>query len=426
MTRTQGRRPEELADVFDCLAAQTSQDFEHIVVGHKLTPEDRAVVESLIDHLPQAARARTRLILEEHGGRTRPLNTGFEAARGRYIVTLDDDDLMYEDWVMAFAELERSNAGKVLHAYAHMQTWTSGMDETGKKRRCGTSEISEEYCRDFNLLDQLGTNRCPIFTVAFPREVFHDKNLRFDETLTTYEDWDYIMRAARCCGVADIPRATGRYRIWERAENSLTAHARDEWNENRTRVLDKIAEEPLTLTPEEVKDLETRMTQRWQLEKLIGDDQIAALIEDFASDGAARLRTAKLYVDTGKDFGEDRVLEGSLETEGNRFRIEYKEIARFGKPLRLRWDPTERKNLWLQDLEIALHQKTGRIRVPVAKVRTNGKVFKDAGTGGGFGIWCFADDPQIIFPVARGTDAANAKLVITGQCRRFIPDEALR
>src|SRR5471032_1033194 len=49
ITRTQGLRLDTLRDVFLCLSGQSCIDFEHLVMGHRLTPDADRAVQELID-----------------------------------------------------------------------------------------------------------------------------------------------------------------------------------------------------------------------------------------------------------------------------------------------------------------------------------------------------------------------------------------
>ena len=74
VTRTQGKRIQSLREVFCCLAGQSCDDFEILVIGHKLTDDHRAAVHAVMEENPQFLRDRSKLLLVDVGNRTRPLN----------------------------------------------------------------------------------------------------------------------------------------------------------------------------------------------------------------------------------------------------------------------------------------------------------------------------------------------------------------
>ncbi|GAB3259893.1 methyltransferase domain-containing protein [Chitinimonas naiadis] len=241
ITRTQGRRAGTLRDVLLCLAAQTCQDFELIVIAHKVSVEQQLVIERLIEDQPAYMRNKTRLILLDHGGRTAPLNLGFEEARGSYAAILDDDDLVFSHWVEIFRDLAANGAnGNVLRAVTVEQdiesvTWSNGV--SGFRVSDALRKI---YPSEFDLIEHLTQNYTPPMCYAIPTSVFHDLGVRFDEALDTAEDWDFEMQAAFLCGVQSTPAITAIYHRWVKGESSYTVHSRHEWERDHRRILEKM------------------------------------------------------------------------------------------------------------------------------------------------------------------------------------------
>lgn len=247
VTRTQGQRIEMLRETLLCLSAQTCQDFEVLVIGHKLTLEQQLHVERVIADLHAVLRERTRLIKVDRGERAAPLNSAFESARGQYVSMLDDDDLVFGHWVESFKTLHQTNPGKLLRSTAILQTWdtiTVGDHQLVTRSKSG---YSPEYPERFDLFDHLVQNRSPFNSLAFPRSIYRDLGFRFDETLTTAEDWDFIIRISPITGVACTSQITCVYRRWENLSNSHTMHDLDEWHTNYQHTLRKIDATPLIL-----------------------------------------------------------------------------------------------------------------------------------------------------------------------------------
>lgn len=244
--RTQGKRLHTLREALVSLHGQTDRDIEIIVVGHRLSPPALKAVERVIDDQPTEMRNRSRLLLVNDGGRTRPLNVGFAAANGRYISILDDDDIPFAHWVETFRTLHEQAPGRLLRSSGVRQSVRSvtvqghiGLRAEGSPKRI--------YPSSFDLLEHLRANHTPPVTVAFPRGAFHDLGLRFDETLTTTEDWDFIMRVALLVGVQSSPAVTSVYRWWESDESSRSVHDQEEWDRNFELILNKIDGQPLLL-----------------------------------------------------------------------------------------------------------------------------------------------------------------------------------
>lgn len=244
--RTQGTRLQCLVEAFTCLAGQTDTDFEVLVLGHRLTHEAQVGVESVLADLPEWLRQQTRLVRVEHGRRATPLNIGFTQARGHYIAILDDDDIPLGHWVETFRELALRHPGRVLRAVSARQDIvdTTVLDQRAVR---STGPIEDVYPSTFDFVEHLRQNYTPNTAIAFPRGVVHDMGLRFDESLTTTEDWDFIMRAAFVVGVSSAPRITTLYHWWTQGASSRTDHDNGEWDRNRQAILRKFDETPVLM-----------------------------------------------------------------------------------------------------------------------------------------------------------------------------------
>jgi hypothetical protein len=235
ITRTQGRRPHTLVEVLTCLAAQSDTDFELLILGHRLDAAAQDQVLGLVDDCPAWLRNRVRYIAVEHGTRTRPLQLGFSAARGAYVAVLDDDDIVFAHWVESFHALARLSPGQVLRGNTVVQVVDKvEVQGVGGLRAEAAPEV--RYPKKFNFFEHILENRSPPMTLAFPRQQVAFEGIRFDETLTTTEDWDFFMRCAAVLGVADGAGITSVYRWWRRGESSRTVHRQSEWQENHYRI----------------------------------------------------------------------------------------------------------------------------------------------------------------------------------------------
>ena len=260
--RTQGRRLDTLRDALLCLTAQSVMDFEVLVIGHKLGDEQRLKVERIIEDLPETIRSIVHLHRIDEGERAAPLNFGFELAKGEYIAILDDDDLVMANWVETFLKLGREHPGRVLRAITVRQDAVPVETSfSHKSAKFVASPVA--YDREFHLFDHLIGNRSPTCSLAFPRGAFHDLGIRFLETLTTCEDWDFLMRVALICGVASEPEVTSIYRWWVGAESSQTLHNKEEWRRNHAIILDRIDNAPAFLAPGAVGEI--RKVIAWAL-----------------------------------------------------------------------------------------------------------------------------------------------------------------
>ena len=254
VTRTQGRRPHTLVEVLTCLAAQRDADFELLILGHRLDAGQQDLVLGLVDDCPSWLRNRIRCIAVEHGNRTRPLQLGFAAARGAYVAMLDDDDIVFAHWVESFREMARLEPGRVLRGNTVVQVVDKVVVEGVSGLRAEAAP-DVRYPKKFNFLEHVLENRSPPMTLAFPRQLIEFEGIRFDETLTTTEDWDFFMRCAAVTGVADGAGITSIYRWWHKGESSRTVHGQSEWQENHYRIWKNWDDACFRLPPGGMRDL---------------------------------------------------------------------------------------------------------------------------------------------------------------------------
>lgn len=267
--RTQGARLHCLTEALTCMAGQSNTDFEVLVMGHRLTPEAQAGVEGVIEDCPEWLRRKVRLVKVERGRRATPLNEGFAAARGHYIAILDDDDLPLGHWVETFAALGRQAPGRVLRTISARQDIEEA-EVLGLPAVRSVGPVENIYPRVFDFVDHLRQNYTPNTAIAFPRGIFHDLGLRFDETLTTTEDWDFIMRAVSVVGVESHAEITCLYHWWVQGASSRTDHDPGEWDRNLQAILRKFDENPILIPAGGAARIREALAEldglRWSLE----------------------------------------------------------------------------------------------------------------------------------------------------------------
>lgn len=249
VTRTQGKRLDTLRDVLLCLSAQTDQDFEVLIIGHKLPPESVLAVERVIEDTNATIRGRIRLVKVDDGNRTRPLNVGFSEARGQYVAILDDDDIVMGHWVEEFKKLATRTPGRVIRSRTVAQSWQPVRTNYGSPTVRAVGGMETRYPKEFDFFQHLVENATPPVSIAFPRSAFHDLGITFDETLTTTEDWDFLMRTANVCDVGSGAEITSIYRLWKQGESSYTLHSPQEWQSNHHAIWRKFDAMPLLLAP---------------------------------------------------------------------------------------------------------------------------------------------------------------------------------
>ncbi|MBR4077150.1 MAG: glycosyltransferase family 2 protein [Oscillospiraceae bacterium] len=246
ITRTRGNRPEMLREALLSLAAQSDEDFELILVGHKVNEEQDAEIQAILDAQPPSLRSKIRYLTLDHGNRTTPINYGFAHAHGSYVAVLDDDDIVFDHYVETFHKAAEQGYGPLLHAYVLLQPWKTLETDHGLALYSAGAPL-DPYCKPFHMVRQFEENNCPLVGIAFPTVYFQRYGMIFDEACTVREDWDYIMRLASLVGVTEIPEATAIYRSWQNAENSAAIHNAQEWDDNYAFLSERFKQMPILI-----------------------------------------------------------------------------------------------------------------------------------------------------------------------------------
>lgn len=397
--RTQGKRVEGLREDFLCLQAQTNQDFEVILVGHKVQEENLKNIEMVLSELNQEMRAKTRFISVDEGTRSTPINYGFAYANGKYVSIYDDDDLLFANYVDEFYKASKYEDGKLLHAYTFAQNWrvnTESKDGTGY---CATSAPQAKYCEKFDVLKQYYQNKCPLMSIAFPGYLFSDYGIIFDETLDVTEDWDYIMRVAPMCGVCDIDEPTSIYRLWGNLENSAALHNQETWDNTYQAVRNKANRYPLLLpsgflTRDEEKD---------------NNSQVNCV------SGFPRM-SGVLFCDLGEGFSDSHFVTYENKTGIPEFELKFKVPDECKNAVRYRIDPCEYGGIILRNCEIRVSYQDGTEDViHISDCEHNGLV-------SGRDIYFMHYDPMLIWDNVSAVD----EIVIKGYVSMEVPESLIQ
>jgi 2-polyprenyl-3-methyl-5-hydroxy-6-metoxy-1,4-benzoquinol methylase len=247
ITRTQGRRLRTFRDTIMSLAGQSDQEFEFLVIVHSQDEELLRNISAIVDEFPATLRQRARVLACTRPGRAAPLNDGVALARGRYIAVLDDDDFIFGHWVETFRKLAEQAPGAILRTTCTRQDFQLAPATNGSKRPRATSWFKMDWPNQFDAVSHLYSNHTPFMSIAFPSRLFQENGLRFDEKLSTSEDWDLMLRATMLCDVWSSPEVTAVYRWWVDGESSTFAHTPEDWRKDRTRIISRINSGPVLL-----------------------------------------------------------------------------------------------------------------------------------------------------------------------------------
>lgn len=380
LIRTQGRRSLELEEALLSLYGQSDNDFEVLLMGHNLDHTGKETVKRIISDTPEDLRERIRYVDVTGGNRTTPLIRGFEIATSEYIAMLDDDDIVFDHWVEEFHKLAKNNKGKILHSYCARQDWLIIDNLYGGKGLRATGPFEKLYCRDFDELEQMSTNTCPIHSLAFPISAYNKFKIRFDEKLNVVEDWDFLMRSSFLCGVANVQEITSIYRIWRNAENSASIHGQNEWDDTRRYVIGKFDENPIVFPRGSASKLVKVIEERNSKYAVVQNESEVRKLWSF-------------FVDLGDERGfiPERMRQQyvTVSTEG-KFNVTFDGIDGYGTIKRIRLDPSEDSFIFLKSVKVTIEFNDGSSNVyDISSVTGNGIRLKEK-------LVFLDNDPQII------------------------------
>lgn len=383
---TQGACPARLREVLLCLAAQTCQRFEVLLVGWNVPPQQQETLAQIQRELVPPMREKTRYLSMEDGAYAAVLNRAFAEAAGQYIAILPEGDLVLAHWAESVLAGAQAMPGAVVHSYAVAQRWCWGPQPDAL---CAVDAPQNTWCAPFDARRQAVQNACPAASLAFPRALFHRAGLRFDEGLQFAPVWDFLMCAANIAGVVDVPEITSIRRCWQQTDGAGDTPVGAETCEIYEGDGCDAAEEGRQ-REEEFARVRRRIAERPQLlAPGMGAPPLPRSEEPVP--GAA------LYLDTGGGFADTQLLCVPSEAQMPRFHYIYTLPAGVGPVQRFRFDPAEYGELLLRELEIVLVLQDGqRHRIPHSAVGGNARLLDGV-------FYCMQYlDPQLHFEVPAG------------------------
>lgn len=195
-----------LDEALASIAAQTDAAVEVVVVNAAGRP-----------HPPLPSRCgRFELRLVEPGRalhRAAAANAALRAARGEWLLFLDDDDTIDADHV-ARLRAGLARAPGALVAYTGVRL----VAEDGSS--AGTLDEPFDAARLWL------ANYLPIHAVMFARRLVADDGAHFDESFAVYEDWDFWLQVARRHRFVHVSGASATYRLV--GDSGLSADASED------------------------------------------------------------------------------------------------------------------------------------------------------------------------------------------------------
>jgi len=236
-----------LIDTLASLAAQTDRDLDVLLMVHHPDP---GIVEAIRARVAAFGADFVASVSVHHvlgGGRSAPLNAALDAASGRYVAVLDDDDIVTTAWAEEFRRLADLHPGAVLRCNCVEQQIERR--DTSLLDFAAVSGFDAPYPVDFDLFDSIRANRTPPCSFAVPLAAVRALDIRFDDTLRVCEDWKFQIDVIRYAGIATSSAITSVYRRWVGRGGSGELETREVWMRDENRVIDELDVVPTVLPP---------------------------------------------------------------------------------------------------------------------------------------------------------------------------------
>ena len=179
LIRTTNR--DSLSSAVESVTKQLYTDWEILIAnasGAELTP----LAAPLAQQVAQVIDLGRRL------GRGEAANALLDAARGKYVIFLDDDDEFLPLHLQKLVQKLEDNPG-LSACYADVQT-------VAGRPGGGSDIVGHVFAREFDFTLLHLQNYLPIHAVLFRLDVVRQSGCRFDETLPLFEDWDFWLKLA--------------------------------------------------------------------------------------------------------------------------------------------------------------------------------------------------------------------------------------
>ena len=190
-------RAHVISQAIESVLSQTFEDYEIIVVDDGSSDGTAGLLRE------RYAEKVVYISKETNAGLSAARNTGIQAARGRYVAILDDDDL----WLPEKLEMqiglmeEKPSLGLV---YCNSFTVNEHDEVLGEIK--GTQKGA--------IFDEVLSSNClgPPSGILLQKKVFAETGY-FDENLTALEDWDLWIRVSQCYEIDFVDQPLVRYRV---------------------------------------------------------------------------------------------------------------------------------------------------------------------------------------------------------------------
>ena len=206
-----------LNETIDTIKNQSFSNWELIIVDDGSIDNSKEICTKLMND-----DKRIKYIFQENLGVSHTRNVALENAQGKYIVFVDSDDLIHEDYLkILINSIEKNNSDISVCNFIERKISNTGKieDITREFYLKEVMEMSEmkDYIMDFGNSGLLN----PLWNKIYKNQIIKDNNITFDEKVETGEDFifnlQYFIKVKKISFIKD-----SLYYYIRRNNNSIT------------------------------------------------------------------------------------------------------------------------------------------------------------------------------------------------------------
>lgn len=179
--------------VLSILKQTENYDFEIVLIDDGSLDKGGSIADELADRY-----YNVRTFHKENGGAASARNKGISVARGKYILFIDGDDTISSslldviDYHLGAEECDMIIYGMSFEYYRHEKIERSEKVCCEHNGRFTVNDILESYPVFF--YDNALSSAC---NKVFKTEVIRERHIRFNEEMSLYEDYDFVLQYLR-------------------------------------------------------------------------------------------------------------------------------------------------------------------------------------------------------------------------------------
>ena len=206
----------------NALLSIVSNDYRPIEIIVVVQSEEENFIQKIQDFSQEFINEQIQINLvvnnTSQDERAKNLNLGINAAKGRYIGFLDDDDIVYQDHISSLIK-EITTSESASWAYSQVAMSICNLDDDKVNIMSLVYPFKKEK---FTLEEILKDNFIPIHSYLVDRNKYDPDFICFDESFPVLEDYEFLIRLLYRSKPTFINDVTCEYRFYIKYSDSKT------------------------------------------------------------------------------------------------------------------------------------------------------------------------------------------------------------